>query len=437
MKKLVNWLTMQVTRDNTSDIAVTLTITAEQSEIDIVKEQVLRQLGASLRVQGFRQGKAPLHLLEKHVDQATLQTAFLERIVNDLYMNAIRSEKLRITKAPEIAITKFVPFTTLQFNAVVEVISAIELADYKKIRLPRTKVKVTAKQIDDVIADLRKRAAEKKEVKRAAQDGDQVVLDFAGVDAKTQEPIDGADGKAYPLLLGSKTFIPGFEEELVGLKPGDTKTFPITFPKDYGVATLQNRNVTFTVTVHTVQKLVEPKLDDAFAASVGPFKTLIELRADIKRQLEVEAEQQARSDYNNTLLEKIAAETKVTIPDSLIDSEIDRIEEEERRNLVYRGQTWHEHLAAEGVTAEQHRERNRAGAELRVKAGIILTEVSEQEGIVVTPEELEIQIQLLKGRYTDEAMIAELDKPEGRRDIASRLLSEKTIDKLAEYATAK
>jgi trigger factor len=428
---------MQVTRDNTSDIAVTLTITAEQSEIDIVKEQVLRQLGASLRVQGFRQGKAPLHLLEKHVDQATLQTAFLERIVNDLYMNAIRSEKLRITKAPEIAITKFVPFTTLQFNAVVEVISAIELADYKKIRLPRTKVKVTAKQIDDVIADLRKRAAEKKEVKRAAQDGDQVVLDFAGVDAKTQEPIDGADGKAYPLLLGSKTFIPGFEEELVGLKPGDTKTFPITFPKDYGVATLQNRNVTFTVTVHTVQKLVEPKLDDAFAASVGPFKTLIELRADIKRQLEVEAEQQARSDYNNTLLEKIAAETKVTIPDSLIDSEIDRIEEEERRNLVYRGQTWHEHLAAEGVTAEQHRERNRAGAELRVKAGIILTEVSEQEGIVVTPEELEIQIQLLKGRYTDEAMIAELDKPEGRRDIASRLLSEKTIDKLAEYATAK
>jgi trigger factor len=392
---------MQVTRDNTSDIAVTLTITAEQSEIDIVKEQVLRQLGASLRVQGFRQGKAPLHLLEKHVDQATLQTAFLERIVNDLYMNAIRSEKLRITKAPEIAITKFVPFTTLQFNAVVEVISAIELADYKKIRLPRTKVKVTAKQIDDVIADLRKRAAEKKEVKRAAQDGDQVVLDFAGVDAKTQEPIDGADGKAYPLLLGSKTFIPGFEEELVGLKPGDTKTFPITFPKDYGVATLQNRNVTFTVTVHTVQKLVEPKLDDAFAASVGPFKTLIELRADIKRQLEVEAEQQARSDYNNTLLEKIAAETKVTIPDSLIDSEIDRIEEEERRNLVYRGQTWHEHLAAEGVTAEQHRERNRAGAELRVKAGIILTEVSEQEGIVVTPEELEIQIQLLKGRYTD------------------------------------
>jgi trigger factor len=428
---------MQVTRDNTSDIAITLTITAEQSEIDIVKEQVLRQLGASLRVQGFRQGKAPLHLLEKHVDQATLQTAFLERIVNDLYMNAIRSEKLRITKAPEIAITKFVPFTTLQFNAVVEVISAIELADYKKIRLPRTKVKVTAKQIDDVIADLRKRAAEKKEVKRAAQDGDQVVLDFAGVDAKTQEPIDGADGKAYPLLLGSKTFIPGFEEELVGLKPGDTKTFPITFPKDYGVATLQNRNVTFTVTVHTVQKLVEPKLDDAFAASVGPFKTLIELRADIKRQLEVEAEQQARSDYNNTLLEKIAAETKVTIPDSLIDSEIDRIEEEERRNLVYRGQTWHEHLAAEGVTAEQHRERNRAGAELRVKAGIILTEVSEQEGIVVTPEELEIQIQLLKGRYTDEAMIAELDKPEGRRDIASRLLSEKTIDKLAEYATAK
>jgi trigger factor len=267
---------------------------------------------------------------------------------------------------------------------------------------------------------------------------DQVTIDFKGVDSKTKELIDGADGKDYALVLGSKTFIPGFEEELVGLKPKDDKTFPLIFPKDYGVDSLKSRKVEFSIIVHKVEKLVEPKLDDAFAATVGPFKTLDELRGDIKKQLEAERQQQARSDYNNTLLEKLAQQTTVALPISVIEAEIDRIEDEERNNLVYRGQTWQEHLDNEGLTAEAHRDKNRAGAELRVKAGIILSEVAEQEGISVTPEEVDIQMQLLRGRYgTDDAMQAELDKPERRRDIGSRLLSEKTIDKLAEYATAK
>jgi trigger factor len=428
---------MQVQRDNLSETKVKLTVMADQQQLDTTKEYVVTSLGRNVKVQGFRAGKAPSHLIERQIDQSTLQTEFLERVINNLYINAVQEEGLRPTNNPEISITKFVPFTTLEFTAEVEIIGKLKLPDYKKISFPRTSVKVTAKDVDEVLANLRTRAAIKEEVKRVAKDGDEVTIDFAGVDSKTKESINGAEGKDYALILGSKTFIPGFEEQLVGLKAGGEKSFPITFPGDYGVADLQKRKVTFNVTLTKVQKLVEPKLDESFAASIGPFTSLEELKTDIKRQLEVERQQQARSDYNNGLLEHIANLTTVQMPDSLIETEIDRIEEEEKRNLVYRGQTWQEHLDSEGITAEEHRAKNKSGAELRVKAGLILTEVSEREGISVSPEEINVRINLLKGQYSDEAMQVELDKPEGRRDIGSRILSEKTIDVLAEYATAK
>jgi trigger factor len=240
---------------------------------------------------------------------------------------------------------------------------------------------------------------------------------------------------SYPLVLGSGNFIPGFEDELIGLKTGDEKSFDIVFPKDYNVADLQKRKVTFTVKVKKVQELAEPKLDDKFAKNVGPFQTLTELKADVKKQLKAEKEQEAARAFDNELLEKIAAKSEVAIPPSLVEEEIDRLEEEEKRNLVYRGQTWQEHLKAEGLTAEEHREKQRQGAELRVKGGLILGEISQAEQITVTPEELEVRIQLLKGQYPDPQMQAELDKDENRRDILSRLLTEKTLDKLRSYAT--
>jgi len=293
---------------------------------------------------------------------------------------------------------------------------------------------VTPKDVSDVLDNLRTRAAAKQDVQRAAKLGDEVTIDFKGTDAKTKEPIDGADGKDYPLLLGSKAFIPGFEEELVGIKPGAEKTFDLTFPADYTAKDLQNRKVTFAVTATKVQELQQPKLDDAFAASIGPFKTLSELKADIKKQLTAERQREAQSNYDNELLEKIAAKSTVAIPPALVDAEIDQMEEEEKRNLTYRGQTWQEHLDAEGITAEAHREQKRASAELRIKAGLILGEVAEQEHISVMPEEVELRIQLLKGQYTDPAMLAELDKEDNRRDVRGRLLTEKTLDKLRAYA---
>jgi len=428
---------MQVKRESLNGTSVKLTITADQVVLDQIKTATLRQLSQNVRVPGFRPGKAPDSLIEKHLDQSLFQSEFLDQAMNHLYIEAIQHEKLRPVIQPEVSVTKFVPFTTLEFVATVEAIGTVTLPDYRKIKLEPKATTVTAKDVDQVLDNLRTRGAAKSEVKRAAKIGDEVVVDFTGVDAKTKELISGADGQDYALVLGSKTLIPGFEDKLVGVKPGEKTEFTLTFPKDYSTKALQNRKVTFSVTVQKVQAVTKAKLDDAFAATIGPFKNIAELEADIKKQLTAEQKREQQQAYDSQLLEKISDKSTVAIPTALIEEEIDRMEDEEKRNIVFRGQTWQEHLDQEGLTPETHREKQREGARLRVKAGLILAEVADQEEIAVSPEELEIRIQLLKGQYTDKAMQDELDKPENRRDIMNRLLSEKTLDKLRGYAQAK
>jgi trigger factor len=427
---------MQVTKKNLSDTKVQLLLVADAEQLKTAKEETLKHLAHDVRLPGFRPGKAPLNLIEKSINPATLQTEFLDRALNVLYINALEEYKLRPVAQPQVKIQKFVPFDTLEIEAEVEVVGTIKLADYKTIKLARKAVKITAKDVDEVLDQLKQREAEKKDVDRASKDGDQTMINFKGVDAETKEAISGADGKDYPLLLGSNTFIPGFETNLVGMKTGEEKTFTLTFPKDYGVKALQGRKVAFTVTVTKVQEVVEPKLDDAFAAKAGPFKTLDELKADAKKQLETEKEYQADREYTDELLTKITKESKAAIPESLIAEQTDRLVNDQKQNSMYRGMTWKEFLESQGLTEEKYREQLKPEAEMRVKAGLVLGEIAEAEKITVTPEELEIRIQLLKAQYPDEKMQAELGKPESRREIVSRMVSEKTVDKLVGYASS-
>ncbi|HKR81786.1 MAG TPA: trigger factor [Candidatus Saccharimonadales bacterium] len=427
---------MQVSKKKLSDTNVQLTIVADAALLAGAKEATLQHFARTVKVQGFREGKAPLNLVEKQVSPESLQTEFLEHAINLLYSQAANEQDLRPVAQPQVKITKFAPFEVLEIEAEVEVLGDIQLPDYKKLKITHKAVKVTDKDVDEVIAQLQKREAQKTPVERAAKTGDEVWIDFAGVDAKTKEPINGADGKDYPLMLGSNTFIPGFEDNVVGIKAGEEKTFTIKFPKDYGVKALQSKDVAFTVTAKKVEELVEPKTDDALAAKVGPFKTLAELKADIKKQLAVEQETQADREFADEMVLAIAKDTKVAIPAALIDEQLDRMEQDEKQNLLYRGQTWQEHLKAEGVTEAEHRAKNKPDAEMRVKAGLVLTEIADREKITVTPEELEVRMQLLLGQYPDPQMQVELKKPEARREIASRMKSEKTLDKLKSY-TAK
>ena len=424
---------MNIKKTLKSPNEVVLTITANEADLSPIKQRTLKRLAPQVKLTGFRDGKVPLNMVEKNLDQAAFQSEFLDAAVNALYQKALDQESIRPVANPDMSLTKFVPFSTLEFSLTVPVIGDIVLPDYKKIKLTPPTPKVEPKDVNDVVASLQQRLAERKPADRAAKDGDEAMIDFKGTDAKGQA-VAGAEGKAYPLTLGSKSFIPGFEDNVIGMKPGDSKTFIVTFPKDYGVAALQSKKVTFEVTLISLNELVEPKADDDFAAKAGPFKTLVELKADIKKQLMVERENEVTRNYEEELLALIADKAKLAVPKQLIDEQIERIEAEEKQNLAYRGQTWEEHLKAEGVTAEEHKEQKREAATNRVKIGIVLSEVAEAEKITVEPKEFDVRLKAMKEQYQDAEAQKQLEQPEVQRDILARMITEKTINKLKEYA---
>jgi trigger factor len=425
---------MHVSKESKTPTKAILTVSAAPEDLATIKIHVLGHFKNKVKVPGFRAGKAPHSLIEKHVDQRALTDEFIEHALNELYRRALTQENLRPVSQPKVEIKKFVPYTDLEFTAELETIGQIVLANYKNEKVSEQSVKVSVQEVNDVLANLQKRLAPRKEVERAAKDGDEVVIDFSGEDQEGK-PVNGAQGTDYPLILGSKSFIPGFEHNVAGMKASDDKEFSVTFPSDYGVKALQNKKINFKVTVKKVQELKEPKIDDDFASQAGPFKTVAELKADIKKQLIAERERDAQRNYENEVIQKIVEKSVVEVPQVLVDEQLQRLEDEEKRNLVYRGQSWQEHLAEEGVTEQQHRDRQRPDAELRVKAGLVLSEIAEREQLSVQPEELEIRIQMLKGQYKDPAMQAELDKPENQQEVASQLLTEKTIAKLVEFSS--
>ena len=377
---------------------------------------------------------APAELVEKNIDQKLFLDEFLEHALNHLFGKALEHENLRPVSQPNVELKKFVPYSQLEFEVSVESIGEIKVPDYKKIKPEKPKVSVSAKDINDVLKSLQQRLATRSSVARPAKMGDQAVIDFVGKDKESQS-ISGAEGKDYPIIIGSRNFIPGFEEELVGLRAGDSKKFTLKFPADYNVTALRSADVTFEIDVKVVDEMEVPALTDELAAKAGPFKSLVELKADVKKQLTAERQRAAKQQFENELIKTISDKSQVAIPASLIDAEVLQMEEDEKRNLVQQGQTWQEHLKQEGISEQQHRDRQRPQAEARVKAGLVLSEIAEKEKISVTTEELDGRIILLKGQFRDQQMQAELDKPENRRDIEARILTEKTIARLVEYSS--
>jgi trigger factor len=423
---------MRVIREDKSPTKIIIKVAAEANDLEPIRQHTLSHF-KNVKVPGFRAGKAPANLVEQNVGQQQLLDEFMEHALNELYRRAVDQEQIRPISTPKVELKKFVPYTQMEFEAETEILGPVKLPNYKAIKLAKKKPEVTAKEVDEVIAGLQTRLAERADVGRAAKNGDELLIDFAGRDTANM-PMPGAEGKDYSLILGSKTFIPGFEDNLEGVKPGEIKEFEITFPADYGVAGLQNKKVTFRVEVKKISELKELKADDELAKKAGPFQNLKELKADIKKQLLTEKQNQANTDYQNELMRKITAKTEIEVPESLVNEENLRLEEAEKQNLAYRGQTWQEHLNAEGITEEEHRQRHYPEALERVKIGLILSEIANKENIQITPEELELRLQLLKGQYQDPQMQAELNKESNQRDIEARLMTEKTLAKLTDYA---
>lgn len=429
---------MKISTKHTTDTEVSMAVIASGAELNLIKDGVLAEIAKTIKVTGFRAGKAPLKMVEKEVEPALLQQQFLDEAINQLYVQAAQTEKLRPLATPEITISKFVPFTTLEFTAKIPVVGVVKLADYKKMKKLRPVVKITTKDVEGVIESLRLKSAKKNDVDRVAKDSDQVWIDFKGVDSKGKA-VKSAEGKDYPLALGSNTFIPGFEANVIGMKSGQEKTFTLKFPKSYAVKSLANKDVVFTVTLTKVQEVILAKIDDDFAKQVGPFKTVNELKNDIKKQLAFERQKQSDLDYESVVVRDIAAKSKVNVPEVLLEQSAERIETELKQNLVYRGQTWQEFLQSQDKTEQEYREQvvNKQ-AQDRVKASIVLSEIAEKEALDITAKELETRMHELEAQHGQDAkMLEELKKPEARRDIASRMLTQKAVAKIVSYVNKK
>jgi trigger factor len=430
---------MQVNTQSISKNKNKLTILADQLELDSMKKHILEHhFQKDVKVPGFRQGKVPLELVEKNVDPNQVQGQFLDEIINDLYSKAVIQNKFKVIDQPKIEITKFVPFSQLEFTAEISVLEEIKLPDYKNIKLPKVAPKpVTKKEIDEVIERIRTQLATRNDVNRASRDGDQVWLDFDGVDDKGK-PVEGAKGKDYPLILGSNTFIPGFEANVIGMKANDQKTFTLKFPKDYHLKALASRDVVFTVDIIKVQEIVKPEVNDELAVKSGPFKVLAELQEDIKKQLELEKQIESDRSYEADLIKMITDKTHFDIPEPLIINEIDNKMKELKQNLTYRGQTFAEYLTQEAITEDELiNKRLRPEAIDRLKHSIVLSEIAEVESVHVSGEEVDVRVAQVGQQYTDQASQEEISKPEFRQQIGSRIVAEKTLSLLTKYATSK
>lgn len=416
-----------------SDTQVHLTVTLTAADLNPIQQKTIARLAKSVKAPGFRAGKVPATVAAKQIDPNHLNQEVLEDAINATAVQALDAENIMPLDRPKVDVVKYVPGEELEYTAEVEIIPAIKLGDYKKLKATKPKTDVGEKDVAEVIERLQTSMATKEDVDRAAKDGDEVIMDFKGTDKDGKE-VAGATGNDYPLTLGSGTFIPGFEEGLIGKKAGDVFDLPLTFPKDYHHKPLAGAKVTFTVTVKAVKEVKNPELNDEFAAKAGPFKTIAELKADITRELTEQKEREAIDKMKDELVEQLVKGSHVPAPDVLVNDQIDSIERDFVQNLMYRGMTLEQYLQQQGLTKDEWREKElREQAIRRVQVGLALAELSKVEGIEVSREQLDSRLKEMLERYNNAPDVAkQLDTPEARRDIANRMLTEKTVDRLVE-----
>ena len=429
---------MKTTLDHLSDTKVRATITVGADELEAARQVALRKLAKTTKVDGFRKGHAPLELVAKNTNPEHLAEETLNNALSKAVAAAFLESDVQVLERPEVEIKKFVPGSELEFTAEAEVMPTITLGDYKKLKLKPAKITVTPEEVTEILDRIRHSMAERTDTDEAAQDGDEVTLDFVG--KRDGTPFAGGTGKDYPLVLGSKSFIPGFEEALIGLKAGETKAVELTFPKDYHASELAGQAVVFDTTVKKVKKVTLPELTDEFAAKVGPFTSIDDLKKDIEKEITAQKQREADDELRDVAVKQLADASTVAIPEVLRADQLRSIEQDLVQNLAHRGRTLEQYLAEKEYKDKDEwiEKEAKPAADERIKAGLVLAELSKAEKIEATAEELQERINAFKQQYANDAtMVARFDEPEVQHEIANRLLTEKTIDWLVAQNTKK
>lgn len=428
---------MKVTVENGENQQVTLTIEVEAAEVNKAVDQACKRLANRVSIPGFRKGKAPRMIVERHVGKdAVLQEAF-DIVAPKALSKAFDERKIDPVTRPSVDIETLEEGKDLVFKATVTPRPEVKLGDYKGLNVPKNEVNITDEDVEKQLKTFQDRQGKLVDAPEGAEvkDGDFTTLDFKGfVDG---EAFDGGEGKDYPLQIGSNSFIPGFEDQLVGAKIGEERDVNVKFPEEYHAKELAGKDATFKCTIRSIKTKELPAIDDELAKKVSKFETLDELKADIRKNLEENAERTAENDQKSAAIEMATNNITVDIPAVMIDNRVTAMIQEMAMRLEQQGMKLEQYLQYAGTDIAKLREQYRETAEKNVKTDLMLEEVAKAEDIKVEAKDLDEEVAAMAAAYgATPQQVQKIIKEQGRiGDLAASVLRKKTaqfiIDNIA------
>ena len=389
---------MNVTVERVENEA-TLKITAPAAEVNAGYKKAVQKIADQANIPGFRKGKAPRAIIEMHYGKEAVKQEAFEIVANKAYSEALNQEKLIPVSDPKVEESTFEEGKDMELTIKVTLKPEPELGEYKGLHVEKKEVEVTDEQVDAQIKDMMGRDAKMVVAEEGAviEKGDFAIIDFAGtVDG---EPFSGGEGKGYPLEVGSNSFIPGFEDQLVGLSKGDSTDVEVTFPEDYFVKDLAGKEAIFKVNIQDVKRKELPELNDEYVASKTEFKTVEDLRANYKERMQKAAEANAKAEYEHELIDLAVVNAKFSVPEIMIEDKISQMVEEMKMSLESRKMSLDMYMQYTGLDMAKIRENQRPVAEENVKTDLVLDAIAKAEDIQVDMADVDAEIAAISAQH--------------------------------------
>jgi len=415
----------------TNKVKLTIEVSPEKFEESVQKAYLKSR--KDIKIDGFRPGKAPRSVIETQFGQGVFFEDAIDFAFPDAYKAAIEEHDLFPVSNPDLGIEKIGKEEGLVFTAEVWTKPEVTLGNYTGVKASKATAKVTDKEVDAEIEKNAEQSARWVDVEREAKDGDRVTIDFSGsVDG---EKFDGGTAEGYSLDLGSKTFIEGFEPQLVGMKIGEEKDVKVKFPEEYQADNLAGKDAVFVCKLHNIQQKELPKIDDDFAQDVSEFETLDEFKADIKSKLLEAAERNAKTETENNVIAAVVENAKMDVPECMVDSQIDYHIKQFEYQLMYQGMKMEDYLQYTGSKIEDIKEQYREQSLNTVQTQLVLEAIMKQEDMTATKEEIDAELK--KTAESMQKSLAEYKKTMPERtleNIETKIAFDKVIDFLVSNA---